>query len=228
MIRIYIVSNGETDTNNESLVQPDNTQLNSKGKEQAKKTGEYLNSRKHKIDFILSSPLERCKETAGIIAKEVNYTDNISYDPNLSDVKINDKYKKLTKSEFEALKDSDENVKKFLKFKEKKDNIDNIVCPIEKNEYVLKNSFNNVYENEIDIKERLKHVLDTIITLKVKNIVIVTHNKIIKLLIKTILKILSDDIIIDDNLNCSITCFVHTEGDFYLLSNESNKHLDCV
>ena len=117
MIRIYIVSNGETDTNNESLIQPDDTPLNLKGKEQAKKTGEYLNSRKHKIDFILSSPLERSKETAQIIAKEVNYTDNISYDPNLSDIKINDKYKNLTKSEFEALKDSDENVSKFFEFK---------------------------------------------------------------------------------------------------------------
>ena len=225
MIRIYIVSNGETDSNNEMLIQPDNTPLNSNGIEQAIKTGKYLNNRKDKIDFILSSPLERSKQTAEIIAKEINYTSTISYDPNLSDIKINDKYKNLTKKQFEELENTDENVRKFLKFKKKKDNI---VCPIEKNEFILKNSFNNVYENEIDIKERLKHVLDTIITLKVKNIVIVTHNKIIKLLIKTILKILSDDIIIDDKLNCSITYFVHTEGDFYLLSNESNKHLTCV
>ena len=226
MIRIYIVSNGETDTNNESLIQPDDTPLNLKGKEQAKKTGEYLNSRKHKIDFILSSPLERSKETAQIIAKEVNYTDNISYDPNLSDIKINDKYKNLTKSEFEALKDSDENVSKFFEFKKKRDNI---TSPIEKNEYILKNSLkNDIYENEIDIKERLKHVLDTIITLKVKNIVIVTHNKIIKLLTKIILNILSDDIIINDKSQCSITYFVYTENNFYLISNKSNKHLDCV
>lgn len=226
MIRIYIVSNGETDFNNETLIQPDNTPLNQNGIEQAKKTGKYLNNRKDKIDFILSSPLERSKQTAEIIAKEINYTSTIAYDPNLSDVKINDKYKNLTKSEFEALKDSNENVKKFYKFKERKDNI---ACPIEKNEFILKNSFNNdIYENDVEIKERIKKVMDTVITLNVKNIVIVTHNKIIKLLIKTILKILSDDIIIDDKLNCSITCFVHTEGDFYLLSNESNKHLDCV
>lgn len=226
MIRIYIVSNGETDFNNETLIQPDNTPLNQNGIEQAKKTGKYLNNRKDKIDFILSSPLERSKQTAEIIAKEINYTSTIAYDPNLSDVKINDKYKNLTKSEFEALKDSNENVKKFYKFKERKDNI---ACPIEKNEFILKNSFNNdIYENDVEIKERMKKVMDTVITLNVKNIVIVTHNKIIKLLIKTILKILSDDIIIDDKLNCSITYFVHTEGDFYLLSNESNKHLTCV
>ena len=226
MIRIYIISNGETDSNSEMLIQPDNIPLNLKGKEQAKKTGEYLNSRKHKIDFILSSPLERSKETAQIIAKEVNYTDNISYDPNLSDIKINDKYKNLTKSEFDELKDTDENVKKFYKFKEKRNNI---TCPIEKNEFILKNSFgNDIYENEIEIKERIKKVMDTIITLNVKNIIIVTHDKIIKLLTKTILKILSDDIIINEKLNCSITYFVHTDGDFYLLSKESNKHLDCV
>jgi broad specificity phosphatase PhoE len=226
MIRIYIVSNGETDSNNEMLIQPDNIPLNSNGIEQAKKTGKYLNSRKDKIDFILSSPLERSKQTAEIIAKEVNYTDKTSYDPNLSDIKINDKYKNLTKTEFKNLENTDENVKKFYKFKEKKDNI---ACPIEKNEFTLKNAFSNdIYENEVEIKERIKKVMDTIITLNVKNVVIITHNKIIKLLIKTILKILSNDIIINDKLNCSITYFVHTDGDFYLLANESNKHLDCV
>ena len=226
MIRIYIVSNGETDSNNEMLIQPDNIPLNLNGIEQAKKTGKYLNSRKDKIDFILSSPLERSKQTAEIIAKEVNYTDKTSYDPNLSDIKINDKYKNLTKTEFKNLENTDENVKKFYKFKEKRDNI---TCPIEKNEFILKNSFSNdIYENEVEIKERIKKVMDTIITLNVKNVVIITHDKIIKLLIKTILKILSNDIIINDKLNCSITYFVHTDGDFYLLANESNKHLDCV
>jgi broad specificity phosphatase PhoE len=226
MIRIYIISNGETDSNNEMLIQPDNISLNLNGIEQAKKTGKYLNSRKDKIDFILSSPLERSKQTAEIIAKEVNYTDKTSYDPNLSDIKINDKYKNLTKTEFKNLENTDENVKKFYKFKERKDNI---VCPIEKNEFILKNAFSNdIYENEVEIKERIKKVMDTIITLNVKNVVIITHNKIIKLLIKTILKILSNDIIINDKLNCSITYFVHTDGDFYLLANESNKHLDCV
>lgn len=226
MIRIYIVSNGETDSNNEMLIQPDNIPLNLNGIEQAKKTGKYLNSRKDKIDFILSSPLERSKQTAEIIAKDVNYTEKISYDPNLSDIKINDKYKNLTKTEFKNLENTDENVKKFYKFKEKRDNI---TCPIEKNEFILKNSFSNdIYENEVEIKERIKKVMDTIITLNVKNVVIITHDKIIKLLIKTILKILSNDIIINDKLNCSITYFVHTDGDFYLLTNESNKHLDCV
>ena len=226
MIRIYIVSNGETDSNNEMLIQPDNIPLNLNGIEQAKKTGKYLNSRKDKIDFILSSPLERSKQTAEIIAKEVNYTDKTSYDPNLSDIKINDKYKNLTKTEFKNLENTDENVKKFYKFKEKRYNI---TCPIEKNEFILKNSFSNdIYENEVEIKERIKKVMDTIITLNVKNVVIITHDKIIKLLIKTILKILSNDIIINDKLNCSITYFVHTDGDFYLLANESNKHLDCV
>ena len=226
MIRIYIISNGETDSNNEMLIQPDNIPLNLNGIEQAKKTGKYLNSRKDKIDFILSSPLERSKQTAEIIAKEVNYTEKISYDPNLSDIKINDKYKNLTKTEFKNLENTDENVKKFYKFKEKRDNI---TCPIEKNEFILKNSFSNdIYENEVEIKERIKKVMDTIITLNVKNVVIITHDKIIKLLIKTILKILSNDIIINDKLNCSITYFVHTDGDFYLLTNESNKHLDCV
>ena len=226
MIRIYIISNGETDSNNEMLIQPDNIPLNLNGIEQAKKTGKYLNSRKDKIDFILSSPLERSKQTAEIIAKEVNYTDKTSYDPNLSDIKINDKYKNLTKTEFKNLENTDENVKKFYKFKEKRDNI---TCPIEKNEFILKNSFSNdIYENEVEIKERIKKVMDTIITLNVKNVVIITHDKIIKLLIKTILKILSNDIIINDKLNCSITYFVHTDGEFYLLANESNKHLDCV
>ena len=226
MIRIYIISNGETDFNNETLIQSDNIQLNQNGIEQAKKTGKYLNSRKDKIDFILSSPLERSKQTAEIITKELNYTSNIAYDPNLSDITINDKYKNLTRSEFEALKNTDENVKKFYKFKEKRNNI---TCPIEKNEFILKNSFgNDIYESEVNVRERITKVIQTIIKLNAKNVVIITHNKIIKLLIKIILNILSDDIIIDNKLTCSITYFVYTEGNFYLFSNESNKHLDCV
>jgi broad specificity phosphatase PhoE len=226
MIRIYIVSNGETDTNNELLIKPDNTPLNSNGREQAKKTGKYLNNRKDKIDFILSSPLERCKETAEIIAKEVNYISKIAYDPNLSDIKINDKYKNLTKTEFKNLQIIDKNVKKLYKFKEKRDNI---TFPIEKNEFILKNSLkNDVYESEVNVKERITKVIQTIINLNAKNVLIITHDKIVKLLIKIILNILSDDIIIDNKLTCSITYFVYTDNTFYLCSNESNKHLDCV
>jgi broad specificity phosphatase PhoE len=226
MIRIYIVSNGETDSNNEMLIQPDNTPLNSNGIEQAIKTGKYLNNRKNKIDFILSSPLERCKETTEIIAKEVGYTSKISYDPNLSDITINDKYKNLTKTEFKNLENTDENVKNFYKFKKTRDNI---LCPIEKDEFILKNAFkNDVNESEVNVKVRLNNVINTITKLNVKNVVIITHNKIIKLLIKTILKILSNDIIINDKLNCSITYFIYEDGDYYLLSKESNKHLDCV
>jgi broad specificity phosphatase PhoE len=226
MIKIYIISNGETNFNKENLIQPDDTQLNTNGKEQATKTGKYLNNRKNKIDFILSSPLERCKETAEIIAKEVGYTSKISYDTNLSDITINDKYKNLTKTEFKNLENTDENVKNFYKFKKTRDNI---LCPIEKDEFILKNAFkNDVNESEVNVKVRLNNVINTITKLNVKNVVIITHNKIIKLLIKTILKILSNDIIINDKLNCSITYFIHEDGNYYLLSKESNKHLDCV
>lgn len=71
---LTLIRHGETDYNKENrFIGVSDQPLNKKGREQAKVTGEYLMnwSMKNKIDFdvILSSPLQRCYETAKIINK---------------------------------------------------------------------------------------------------------------------------------------------------------------
>ena len=61
---------GETIENaNNCLVGRINSSLTSKGKEQAKQVSNYFKDKK--IDLIVSSPLDRCKETAQIISNGV-------------------------------------------------------------------------------------------------------------------------------------------------------------
>lgn len=74
---LTLVRHGETDFNKENrFVGTTDQSLNKKGREQAKKTGEYLLdwSIKNQITYevILTSPLKRCHETAKIINQFFN------------------------------------------------------------------------------------------------------------------------------------------------------------
>jgi uncharacterized phosphatase len=68
MNTICLMRHGETDANKKFIVQGrmDNP-LNDFGKEQAKKTGDYLFKNHESFDLIISSPLKRAYDTARII-----------------------------------------------------------------------------------------------------------------------------------------------------------------
>lgn len=66
-MKLYVVRHGETVENaNNCLVGRINSSLTEKGIEQAKKVREYFKDKK--IDLIVSSPLDRCKQTSEIIS----------------------------------------------------------------------------------------------------------------------------------------------------------------
>lgn len=71
-VDLTLVRHGETDFNKERIVQGSNIDmvLNKVGKEQAKKTGQELKGQK--FDVLVTSDLKRAKETAKIIAKELD------------------------------------------------------------------------------------------------------------------------------------------------------------
>ena len=73
---LYFVRHGQTDDNFKNIVQGriDNP-LNDIGRSQAKQTGLKLKNMNIKFDHIYSSPLIRAKESASIIAKELNNKD---------------------------------------------------------------------------------------------------------------------------------------------------------
>ena len=77
-MKLYVVRHGETMENaNNCLVGRINSSLTSKGKEQAKQVSNYFKDKK--IDLIVSSPLDRCKQTAQIISNNtpIIYSDKL-------------------------------------------------------------------------------------------------------------------------------------------------------
>lgn len=78
-MKLYIVRHGQTEENaNNCLVGRINSSLNEFGKKGAIETKDYFKDRE--IDLIISSPLNRCKETAEIISDDkikVVYSDKL-------------------------------------------------------------------------------------------------------------------------------------------------------
>jgi len=74
MIRLLIVRHGETNSNKEKRIQGhSNENINKKGISQMKRLVPYLKNKK--IDLIISSDLTRAKESAKILAKELDIND---------------------------------------------------------------------------------------------------------------------------------------------------------
>ncbi len=73
MKTIYFVRHGETQANVDGLIAGGEfeSQLTENGKNQAKKAGQKLKDKN--IEIIVSSPMERTRDTAKIIAKEIGY-----------------------------------------------------------------------------------------------------------------------------------------------------------
>jgi broad specificity phosphatase PhoE len=230
---IYVVRHGETNENKKEnddqlMSYPLNTELNDDGKIQAKKTGECLKKRS-KINIIISSSALRCKQTAEIIAKEIGYNvKDIILEDKLLDIKISDKYKNLTKKQFKNLKDTDENVKNYLKYIEKSKSIKD---PIEYNEYMISKSVkdNKIYETIELISTRVNEFIENLKNLKLENILIISHNDTIKWLTKFLINNIGYDNfqgkLVNNNSYCGITYFINRDNQFYLLSAQSNSHL---
>lgn len=78
-MRLYVVRHGETLENaNNCLVGRLNSSLTNEGINQAKKVSEYFKDKN--IDLIVSSPLDRCRQTSEIISNKkipIIYSDNL-------------------------------------------------------------------------------------------------------------------------------------------------------
>ena len=78
-MKLYVVRHGETiENSNDCLCGRINSSLTEKGIEQAKEVSEKFKDKN--IDLIVSSPLERCKQTANVISNNqipVIYSDSL-------------------------------------------------------------------------------------------------------------------------------------------------------
>jgi len=82
---IYFIRHGESEANlkQEFAGQKDNSLLTEKGRRQAKEGGVDIINLGLKINKIISSPLERTKDTAKIIADVIGYKEGIIIDPRI-------------------------------------------------------------------------------------------------------------------------------------------------
>lgn len=73
MTIICLVRHGETDWNKQGILQgQQETKLNTKGKQQAKITGAFLATMHHDFDILITSSLQRAKETAKIMNQHLH------------------------------------------------------------------------------------------------------------------------------------------------------------
>ncbi len=84
-MNIYLIRHGETDWNREGRLQGHtDIPLNQKGRQQVRQASEILAGLHPDIRVILSSPLSRARESAGIAASRLSYPqDNIIVEPML-------------------------------------------------------------------------------------------------------------------------------------------------
>ncbi len=86
MVRLLIIRHGETNSNkNSKMMGQSEVPLNEIGRQQAKLCGLYLLKTKIQIKAFYSSTLLRARETAEIIAKEMNLDKKIQYISDLTE-----------------------------------------------------------------------------------------------------------------------------------------------
>lgn len=157
MKTIYFVRHGESETNTGNIWMGDDTGLTKKGVKQA----EYIASRCEKlsIDVIVSSTLQRAKETAGIIKNKIN--------------------KPLEYSDLFAERKWPSEQLGLPKNHPKSDEIKRIIW----GNFSLPEFRYSDEENFIDLKERIKKALIFLENKPEENILIVTHGFVMRIIL---------------------------------------------
>jgi len=234
MKEIYFIRHGETDWNKKNLGQGsrNDIKMNKMGEKQAQKTGKYLNKFRQqdsKFDLIISSPMQRTKKTAEIIAKEIGYTKKIVYMDELKErdgglVSIGKTMDELEKDPFY------DKFFDFIKLYEQlKDPIEQALFD-EKNK-VLISKIEKKYELESDeeLTSRIKKVLKYIEASPFKKILVISHggtiNSINKYLLNTYDSIKGD---MKNGSNCHITMYQYDNKKYKLVIPSNTLHLGLV
>jgi broad specificity phosphatase PhoE len=228
---IYFARHGETDWNLQKKCQGGeiDTILNKNGKEQALKTGIYLNNYQQKdmrFDFVISSPLSRARETTEIICYQLNYPrDKIVYDQNL----IEKSYGRVTgKSEMELKQDP-----KYEMYGKIIDQWRQIKDPIERIQNIgnMEQKLNDILgiETTKHIHARCQVVLNQLLNSDHEKILVVSHGYVMKAFIKLMFNIpweLPMGKLVGEG-NCMIM-LVQYDHTYRLISAPNNEHLEFV
>lgn len=154
---IYFVRHGETILNAKNIRQGPDGALTERGRAQALETAKRFPKKKGRPEVIIASPYQRTKETAEIIATELNMP--VEY----SDLLV----ERRNPSEIIGHAGNEPEVKQIVDRIDKSFHADDLRYSDE--------------ENFIDLKNRAKELLDYIIERKEKRIIMVTHGIFLKM-----------------------------------------------
>jgi len=227
--QIYLIRHGETDWNLKGLCQGSRNDipLNKTGKEQAAKTGKYLQQyrqRDGKFDLVLCSPLIRAKETCELICAKIGYDmDKIKY---MDELKENDKgLVCIGKTESELRKD------KFNDdYYKVRDNINKIKDPIERTlnyEKIMK-TIEKKYdiESKESLRNRIYKIINFIKKINKKKILIVSHGSYISYFLQYLFNINRVKFTFNGIDNCHISLLGYDNNKFNLLYGPSTEHFN--
>ena len=160
---IYFIRHGETESNAQGIRQGSGGSLNEKGKEQAYATAMRFPKDKGRPEIIISSPYERTKETAQIVAKELKLP--IEYSNLLVE--------RRNPSEIVGHSGDEKDVKKIVDRIDKSYHADDLRISDE--------------ENFVDLKARAKELLKFIADRDEEKIIMVTHGIFLKMVVSYML-----------------------------------------
>ncbi len=156
---IYFVRHGETESNAQGVRQGPGGSLTQRGREQALATAKRFPKQKGSPQIIFSSPFQRTKETAEIIAKELNL--KIKYMDLLKERK--------NPTEILGRWSGDREVRAITDLIDKSYHADDLRVSDE--------------ENFVDLKNRAKKLLNFIKHRWQKRIIMITHSRFLKLVV---------------------------------------------
>ncbi len=223
MKHLFLIRHGQTDFNKLNKPQGSlNIPLNSEGIKQATKTTEFLvyikNALNINFDLILSSTMQRAKETAEIIQKEIK-TD-IVYDDNLAGIS-GGKIQGYSLSELKSDAFYDEYFYEKTIYEKKNIIEQNLIKEIPK-VFIEKYGCESIKSLKARIKKILKYINKTL----AKNIIIITHDSFIKYFNQVVLNV-KDNLIGDmsGGINCHLTYYQIKNKKYKLICMPSSKHL---
>ena len=229
MKEIYFIRHGQTDCNkyDDGICYVEDESLNKKGKKQAKKTGKYLKEFRMNdtpFDCILTSPRSRAKQTANIIADEIDFStpganSEVIKLEEIKEIGRGNMYE-YYEAEYQILKNIKDPIEHWKAEKE-------IVKKVQEN-FNLRNM-----DNIHDIEKRLSDFIHRLKSMKEKKIIVVSHyGFLFTALLPKLFNIPSEAIQhftgkSPDDDNCAICYCLYNEVDdtFTMVMPPSTEHL---
>jgi broad specificity phosphatase PhoE len=172
MKEIYFIRHGQTDCNkyDDGICYVEDEPLNKKGKKQAKKTGKYLKEFRMNdtlFDCILTSPRARAKQTANIIADEIDFSSSRT---GASEVIKIDEIKEIGRGDMNEYYEAEYQILKVIKDPIEHWKAENEILKKVQEKYNLRNM-----DDIRDVEKRLSDFISRIKSMKEKKIIVVSH-----------------------------------------------------